>query len=146
MKKTVLTFGLIAGLIMSVLMDGNVLIEDRIGTGHGLVLGYTTMVASFLLIVMQLGDTMRAAYQSLVSLMVLTGFLPFLYIFGSAWKAGKRVSALSGGGVTLLAIVCSVVPTADMTNVWLFEAKIAMGTLAAIVSGWLLFRRAKHVR
>jgi hypothetical protein len=33
-----------------------------------------------------------------------------------------------------------------MTNVWLFEAKIALGTLAAIVSGWLLFRRAKHVR
>ena len=50
MKKTVLTFGLIAGVIMSVLMDGNVLIEDRIGTGHGLVLGYTILVASFLLI------------------------------------------------------------------------------------------------
>ena len=93
---------------------------------------------------MQLGDTMRAAYQSLVSLMVLTGFLPFLYIFGSAWKAGKRVSALSGGAVTALAIVCSVVPTADMTNVWLFEAKLALGTLAAIASGWLLFRRAKR--
>ena len=50
MKKTVLTFGLIAGVIMSVLMDGNVLIEDKIGSGHGLVLGYTILVASFLLI------------------------------------------------------------------------------------------------
>ena len=50
MKKSVLTFGLIAGVIMSVLMDGNVLLEDKIGTGHGLVLGYTILVASFLLV------------------------------------------------------------------------------------------------
>jgi len=77
--------------------------------------------------------------------MVLTGFLPFLYLFGSAWKAGKRVSALSGSAVTALAIVCSVVPTADMTNVWLFETKIALGTLAAIASGWLIYvRRASR--
>ncbi len=50
MKKIVLTFGLIAGVIMSVLMDGNVLIEDKIGSGHSLVLGYTILVASFLLV------------------------------------------------------------------------------------------------
>jgi hypothetical protein len=31
-----------------------------------------------------------------------------------------------------------------MANVWLFEAKIALGTLAAIASGWLLFRRANR--
>ena len=50
MKKTVLTFGLIAGVIMSVLMDGNVLLQDKIGSGHSLVIGYTILVASFLLI------------------------------------------------------------------------------------------------
>jgi hypothetical protein len=51
MKKTVLTFGLIAGFIMSVLMDGSVLLADKIGSGHGsLVLGYTILVASFLLV------------------------------------------------------------------------------------------------
>src|ERR1700761_8465846 len=50
MKKIVLTFGLIAGLIISVLMGGSLLLADRIGSGHSLVLGYTTMVASFLLI------------------------------------------------------------------------------------------------
>jgi hypothetical protein len=50
MKKTVLTFGLIAGLIMSVLMDGNVLIADKIGSGHSLAIGYTILVASFLLV------------------------------------------------------------------------------------------------
>ncbi|MGA2252579.1 DUF4199 domain-containing protein [Terracidiphilus sp.] len=50
MKKTVLTFGLIAGLVISVLMDGNVLLMNKIGSGHSLVLGYITMVASFLLV------------------------------------------------------------------------------------------------
>lgn len=101
-------------------------------------------VSSFLLLALQLGDTVRAAYQALVSLMVLTGFFPFLYIFGSAWKAGKRLSAVSGGGVTGLAMVCSVVPTAETAHVWLFEAKIALGTIATVASGWLLYRRAKR--
>lgn len=50
MKKIVLTFGLIAGLIISVLMGGSLLIADKIGSGHSMVLGYTMMVASFLLI------------------------------------------------------------------------------------------------
>ena len=50
MKKTVLTFGLIAGVIISVLMDGSVLLGDKIGAGHSLLLGYANMVASFLLI------------------------------------------------------------------------------------------------
>jgi hypothetical protein len=50
MKKIVLTFGLISGLIMSVLMGGSLLLADKIGSGHSVVLGYTIMVASFLLI------------------------------------------------------------------------------------------------
>jgi uncharacterized protein DUF4199 len=50
MKKTVLTFGLIAGVIISVLMGGSLVFADKIGSGHSLVLGYTIMVASFLLI------------------------------------------------------------------------------------------------
>jgi len=51
MKKTVLTFGLIAGLIISVLMDGSLLLANKIGSGHNsMILGYTMMVASFLLV------------------------------------------------------------------------------------------------
>jgi hypothetical protein len=50
MKKTVLTFGLIAGVIISVLMDGSVLLSGKIGSGHSLLLGYANMVASFLLV------------------------------------------------------------------------------------------------
>ena len=50
MKKTVLTFGLISGLMISVLMGGSLLLADKIGSGHSMVLGYTIMVASFLFV------------------------------------------------------------------------------------------------
>jgi hypothetical protein len=50
MKKTVLTFGVIAGLIISALMDASLLLSKKIGSGHSMALGYTIMVASFLLV------------------------------------------------------------------------------------------------
>jgi hypothetical protein len=53
MKKVVLTFGLIAGVIISVLMGGSMLFANKLGSGHGIgnmLIGYTMMVASFLLI------------------------------------------------------------------------------------------------
>ena len=101
------------------------------------------VLASALLVALQFGDTVRAAYQTLVSLMVIAGFLPYLYIFGSAWKAGKRWSASSGIGMTVFAIVSSVVPSAEIHNVWLFEFKLAAGTVAMVASGWLIYRRFK---
>jgi len=119
-------------------------IHPRWATPHVSILALGA-VASCLLVAVQLGDTMRAAYQALVSLMVIVGFLPFIYIFGSAWKAGKHISALSGWAITALALVCSVAPTAEITNVWLFEAKLAAGTLAVIASAWLVYRRSKRV-
>src|ERR1700760_2831229 len=50
MKKTVLTFGVIAGVIISVLMNASLLLANKIGSGHSMMLGYTIMVASFMLI------------------------------------------------------------------------------------------------
>ena len=98
------------------------------------------LVATFLLIAYQLGDSLRAAYGELLSMMVITGFVPYLYIFASAWKAGHRLSALSGGAVTLLALVCAAVPPDGTTNVWLFEGKLAAGTLVVGLSAWLVYR------
>jgi amino acid transporter len=98
------------------------------------------LVASGLLILIQLGDTARAAYETLVSLMVIAGFLPYIYMFGSAWKLGKRGAAALGWGVTLLAIACSIVPPAEV-RVWLFETKLAAGTAAVIGSAFLVYRR-----
>lgn len=101
-------------------------------------------VATFLLVIYQLGDSMRAAYDGLVSLMVITGFIPYLYIFGSAWKVGKRLSAASGSAITALALLCSVVPPTEITNIWLFEGKLAAGTLAVMISGWVVYRHRKR--
>jgi hypothetical protein len=50
MKKVVLTFGLIAGFTISVLMGGSLLLANKIGPGHSMAIGYTIMVASFLLV------------------------------------------------------------------------------------------------
>ncbi len=115
-------------------------IHPRWGTPYVSILALG-IVSSSLLVVYQLGDTMRVAYDELVSLMVIGGFLPYLYIFGSAWKAGRRVSALSGGATTALALFCAVVPPAEVTNVWLFEGKLAAGTLGMVGSAWLIYQR-----
>ena len=50
MRKTVLTFGLIAGVILSVMMLATLPFLDRIGFDRGEVIGYTTMVLAFLLV------------------------------------------------------------------------------------------------
>ena len=50
MRKIVLTFGLIAGGILSVMMLVSALFIDRLGFDRGAVIGYTTMVLAFLLV------------------------------------------------------------------------------------------------
>ena len=50
MKKTVLTFGLISGAVSSVMMLATLPFIDRIGFDKGEILGYTTIVLSFLLV------------------------------------------------------------------------------------------------
>jgi hypothetical protein len=50
MKRTVWTFGLISGAIISVMMAITVPFEDQIGSERGYIIGYTTMVLSFLLV------------------------------------------------------------------------------------------------
>ena len=50
MKKTVWTFGLISGAILSVMMMITMPFEEKIGYDRAEIIGYTTMVLSFLLI------------------------------------------------------------------------------------------------
>jgi len=119
------------------------MVHPRWGTPYVATLALG-LVTTLLLLVYQLGDTMRAAYDELVSLMVITGFIPYLYIFGSAWKAGKRLSAASGTAITVLALLCSVVPPTEITHVWLFEGKLAAGTLAVVISAWVVYRQRKQ--
>ena len=50
MKRTVLTFGLISGAILSAMMLITLHFQDAIGFDKGEIVGYTTMVVAFLLI------------------------------------------------------------------------------------------------
>jgi hypothetical protein len=50
MKKTILIFGLISGAVSSFMMVATVPFADKIGFGKAEVVGYTTIVLSFLLV------------------------------------------------------------------------------------------------
>jgi hypothetical protein len=50
MRKIVLTFGLIAGAILSVMMLVTLPFQDQIGFDKGAIIGYTTMVLAFLMV------------------------------------------------------------------------------------------------
>src|SRR5579863_2597357 len=50
MRKTILTFGLISGALSSLMMVATVPFAHRIGFNNALIVGYTTIVLSFLLV------------------------------------------------------------------------------------------------
>jgi amino acid transporter len=100
--------------------------------------------ASALLVLIQLGDTLHASYETLLSLMVLIGFLPYFYVFASAWKCGHRITAVSGLAMTALTVISTAIPGDDVANVWLFEAKLLGGAALMIGSAWLVYRRSLH--
>lgn len=50
MKKTVLTFGIISGVIISILMGATSVFADRIGFDRAVIVGYTSMLVAFLLV------------------------------------------------------------------------------------------------
>jgi len=50
MRKIVLTFGLIAGAILSAMMLITLPFQHQIGFDHGATIGYTTMVLAFLMV------------------------------------------------------------------------------------------------
>jgi hypothetical protein len=50
MKKTILTFGVIGGVLSSLLMIGTTPFLHKISSTTGLIVGYTSIVASFLLV------------------------------------------------------------------------------------------------
>ena len=50
MRKTVLTFGLISGAVSSLMMIATAAFGNRIGFDRGAVIGYTSVVLSFLMV------------------------------------------------------------------------------------------------
>jgi APA family basic amino acid/polyamine antiporter len=100
-------------------------------------------LSTALLLLMQLGETLRAAYQILVDLTVIATFLPFLYIFASGFKFGQRISGAAGCTITALAIALSAVPPGGVSSIWIFELKVVGGALLLALFAWPIFARSR---
>ena len=59
MRKIVLTFGLIAGAVMSATFLIALPFQDQIGFDNGMLVGYTSMVAAFLMVLLRRAPVSR---------------------------------------------------------------------------------------
>jgi amino acid transporter len=109
----------------------------------------------------QAGTSVKGAYDVLVSMSVITYFIPFLYLFASMLKlqgepAGPGVIRVPGGKLvalmmaslgfctTLLTIALSLIPAADEPNKVLAVVKIVGLTGLVLIVGILLYWLGKR--
>jgi len=96
------------------------------------------------LLMAQLGETVRAGYQIMVDMTVITTFIPFVYIFGAGLRFASRTASISGLAVTLIAIALSFLPPPEIASTAIFEMKVAGGSVLMAALGWLLFSRYQN--
>jgi glutamate:GABA antiporter len=104
----------------------------------------------------QAGTSVKGAYDVLVSMGIITYFIPYLYLFASMLKLQKiqagpevirvpggklvaRIIACVGFATTLFTIALSLVPSPDEPNKVLAVIKIAGLTGVLVGIGWLLY-------
>jgi glutamate:GABA antiporter len=120
-------------------------IHPRWGTPYVSLL-VQALAATLFLLMAQLGETVRAAYQIMVDMMVIVTFIPFVYIFGAGFRFANRIAAVSGLAVTLIAIVLAAFPPQEATSAVIFEVKVVGGSLFFALLGWMVFKRYQSVR
>ncbi len=119
------------------------------------------VVSGAILLISQISETARGAYQGLVDVAIILYFIPFLYMYAAAIKLAGRKDRLENphavlipGGkpgvwiasgiafaVTLLSIIVSLLPPGDSANRRLFLTKVVGWTLGALVLGLTLYYR-----
>ena len=104
----------------------------------------------------QAGTSVRGAYDVLVSMSIITYFLPYLFLFAAMIRlqkrpAGPEVMRVWGGRpmavtmaaigltTTVLTIVLSVIPGDDETNKPLAVAKVLISTAMLVGAGVMVF-------
>jgi amino acid transporter len=117
------------------------------------------IVAILALVVLgQAGSTVKAAYDFLIAMSVLSYTLPFALLMlayyrvrgpapPGAWTApggapGRRAIALAGLAVTLSAIACTLVPSPDATDKTTAVIKLIAASAVLIAGGVLIYARA----
>jgi len=118
-------------------------------------------VSGAILLLSQINQSTRSAYQILIDAAIILYFIPFLYMFAAVIKlaarkdrtenthailipGGKAGLWLSGGLgflVVLAGIFVSLVPPGDSTNKILFELELVVGTVGSILLGLFLYWR-----
>jgi glutamate:GABA antiporter len=113
------------------------------------------------LLLSQISDTTRGAYQSLVDIAIILYFIPFLYMFAAIIKLSRRsdraanphailvpggqagvwICGVLGFFVVLVAIIFSIIPPGDTTSKAFFEFKVLAATIVFIVIGLALYWR-----
>jgi amino acid transporter len=119
------------------------------------------IVSGLILLISQINETTRGAYQFLVDAGIILYFIPFLYMFAAAIKLAKRRdrhenlhAVLIPGGmpvvwlissigflIVLVGIAVSLVPPGDSADKFGFEMKLVGGTVVAIAIGLTLYFR-----
>jgi amino acid transporter len=114
-----------------------------------------------ILLLSQISETTRGAYQGLVDVAIILYFIPFLYMYAAAIKLAGRKDRLenpqavlipggkpgvwlaSGLGflIVLVGIVLSLIPPGDSSNKLGFELKLIGGTVASVALGLILYLR-----
>jgi amino acid transporter len=124
------------------------------------------VLSALVLLLSQINETTRGAYQVVIDITIILYFIPFLYMFAAAiklaWRPDRQANphaVLVPGGkpgvviactlalfVTVLSIVVSVVPPGDSSNRLLFISKVTGTTAAAIVIGLILYFRGARAK
>ena len=130
-------------------------IHPRYGSPYISLLVQAAVAAMFILLG-QAGTSVKGAYDVLVSLAIISYFIPYLFMFASMIRlqrepAGPDVIRVPGGrpaatalaslgvAVTFVAIVLALIPAEDEPNKPLAVAKVAGSTLMLVGIGTLVY-------
>jgi hypothetical protein len=171
MRKIVLTYGLIAGAIMSAMLAIATPFQDQIGFDRGAILGYTSMVLAFLMIyfgVRSYRDTVGAGAVTFgraflvglaITLVATTCYVAtwevIYYTVGSDFTAKYAAHALAdarASGATEAELAAKAKEMAEFAELYrnplvniaftLLEP-LPVGLPFSLLSAWLLSRRRR---
>jgi glutamate:GABA antiporter len=124
------------------------------------------VISGAILLVSQISETVHGAYQALVDITIIIYFIPFLYMFAAVIKLANRPDRLTNPNAVLIpggkigvwlaagvglvvvfaAMLISAVPPGDSANKFLFEVKLLVGTVGAILLGLILYWRGARAK
>jgi glutamate:GABA antiporter len=122
--------------------------------------------SAFVLLVIQLNQTVNGAYQILVDATTTIYFISLLYMYAAAiklayrkdrnvhrnavlipgGKAGVWLAGSLGFLVVLGGIALSLIPPGEASNKWLFEAELIVSVLGSVCFGLVLYYRGARAK